>query len=244
VARVDDALREALKSLPAKPKDTSPAPTKKAYSEGMSKKLAEVIAEELRNRGLKGARPGLPGSVGVSGAERQMAGGIGAKKVDVTWATPESGLLFATSVKTINFRDNKTKNNQKNLTNRRGDMLFEAVTLHRRFPYAVLGGFFFLDEGAEADATGRRRSTFENAHQRLRLFTGRRDPAGRDEQYERLYVVLVDANRFKPRVEAYQAGQTKTSTPFGAIFDDLIDLVAERNPDFYESDGTGNLRPI
>ncbi len=108
----------------------------------------------------------------------------------------------------------------------------------------MLGGFFFLNEGAEADATGRRRSTFENAHQRLRLFTGRRDPAGRDEQYERLYVVLVRANRFKPRAEAYEAGNTTKPTPFGDIFDGFIDLVVERNPDFYESDGTGNLRPV
>jgi hypothetical protein len=169
MSRVEDALDDALKLLPTKPSDTSPASHKKAYSESMSNRLAEVFAEELRNRGLKGARPGPPGLVGVSGAERQMVGGIGAKKVDVTWATEELGLLFAASVKTINFKDSRTKNYQKNLTNRRGDMLFEGVTLHRRFPYAVLGGFFFLDEGAESDSTERRRSTFENAHQRLRL---------------------------------------------------------------------------
>src|SRR3546814_5928739 len=75
-----------------------------------------------------------------SGAERRMAGGIGAKKVDVTWATEESGLLLGISIKTINFRDVRTRNFQKSLTNRRGDMLIEAVTLHRRFPYAVLAG--------------------------------------------------------------------------------------------------------
>ncbi|MEZ5587760.1 MAG: hypothetical protein R3E46_11880 [Sedimenticolaceae bacterium] len=42
-----------------------------------------------------------------------MAGGIGAKKVDVTWATEEGGLLLGISIKTINFRDNKTKNFQR-----------------------------------------------------------------------------------------------------------------------------------
>ena len=68
-----------------------------------------------------------------------MAGGIGAKKVDVTWATEEGGLLLGVSIKTINFRDRKTGNFQKNLTNRRGDMLFEAVTLHRRFPLCRVG---------------------------------------------------------------------------------------------------------
>ncbi len=120
-------------------------------------------------------------------------------------------------------------------------MLFEGVTLHRRFPYAVLADFFFLDEGAESDGTGRRRSTFENTHQRLRLFTGRADPAGRDEQYERLYVVLVNANKFKPRVEAYEAGHLDP-VDLGHVFNDLVDLIAERNPDFYETDGSGNLR--
>lgn len=243
MARIDDALYAALRELPDKPPDDSLPSKKKAYSEGMSNKLAEVFAEELHNRGLKGARPGSPGSVGISGAERQMAGGIGAKKVDVTWATEESGLLFAASVKTINFKDNRTNNYQKNLTNRRGDMLFEAVTLHRRFPYAVLGGFIFLDQGAGSDGTAKRRSTFDNAHQRLRLFTGRRDPAGRDEQYERLYVALVGANRFRPHVEAYEAGSSKPAG-FGEIFNSLIDLIVERNPDFYETDGAGNLRRV
>ena len=71
-------------------------------------------------------------------------------------------------------------------------MLIEAVTLHRRFPYSVLGGLFFLDAGAAADATGRRKSTFENAHMRFRLFTGRDDPAGRDEQFESFHLVLLD----------------------------------------------------
>src|SRR4051812_3829589 len=100
-----------------------------------------------------------------------MAGGIGAKKVDVTWATEEAGLLLATSIKTINFRDLKSRNFQKNLTNRRGDMLFEAVTLHRRFPYSVLLGLFCFDWEAATDnvklgegAKETRRSTFLNAH--------------------------------------------------------------------------------
>lgn len=44
-----------------------------------------------------------------------MAGGIGAKKVDITWATEEAGLLLAVSIKTINFRDGRTGNFQKNL---------------------------------------------------------------------------------------------------------------------------------
>ncbi|MFN2383855.1 MAG: hypothetical protein ABR559_06270, partial [Gemmatimonadota bacterium] len=152
----------------------------------------------------------------------------------VTWTTTESGLVFASSIKSINFRDTKSNNFQKNLTNRRGDMLFEAVTLHRRFPYSVLTGFLFLDHGAETDNTGQRRSTFLNAHARLRLFSGRNDPADRDEQYERLFIVLVDANPETPTFRITSVGKPEADLELGVIFDDVVELVAARNPDFYE----------
>ena len=163
-----------------------------------------------------------------------MSGGIGAKKVDVTWTTEEAGLLLGISIKSINFRDGRTKNFQKNLTNRRGDMLFEAVTLHRRFPYAVLGGLFFLDKDAAQDQTARRRSTFLNAHTRLQLFTGREDPGAREEQYERLYLVLLDASSSHAKFDAYLVGDPNHSIPMTKALDELLSITAIRNPDFYE----------
>ena len=239
MARIDDLLSGALAELPAKPGDDARQADKKAYSERVSKLLALAFGEELRRRGMPEARPATPGTLGDSGAERRIAGGIGAKKVDVTWATEESGLILGISIKTINVRDAKTRNFQKNLTNRRADMLMEAVTLHRRFPYAVLAGFFFLDKEAESDGTDKRRSTLLNAHARLRLFTGRNDPAGRDEQYEKLYLVLIDGASQTAPFQAWEVGKPGQSVGFGEIFAGLTDLVAERNPDFYEAiDGT------
>ncbi len=235
MSRIDDYFIAALKALRDKPDDRATQSTKKAYSEEMSARIARALADELRARGMREARPAEPGELGLSGAERRLAGGIGAKKVDVTWATEESGLLLGISVKTINFRDGRSKNYQKNLTNRRGDMLAEALTLHRRFPYAVVAGFLFLDKGARADNTDKRRSTFENAFPRLRLFTGREDPAGRDEQFERLYLVLVDANRFRPTFECYQVNDAETPVALSDVMDDLVELVVERNFDFYEA---------
>ena len=164
-----------------------------------------------------------------------MAGGIGAKKVDVTWATEECGLIFSVSVKTINWRDAQSGNFQKNLTNRRGDLLFEAVTLHRRFPYAVVLGFLFLDEGALADGTDQRSSTFHNAHQRLKLFTGRDDPSGREEQFERLFIALVNAAPEGSRFTCYAVGEPEQPIALDDAFDDVLHLVADRNPDFYEA---------
>ena len=232
MAEIDDRLAAALRQLPSKPADDAPQAAKKRYSELVSQQVALALGAELRARGLKEARP-CPNPDGPdAGAERRMAGGLGAKKVDVTWATEESGLLLGISVKTINFRDSKTRNFQKNLVNRRGDMLMEAVTLHRRFPYAVLAGLFFLDSEAAHDGTEKRRSTFLNAHARLQLFTGRNDPAGREEQFERFYLILLDAARLTLR--PFQVGAPDQELALAAMLDDLLGLVAQRNPDFYE----------
>jgi hypothetical protein len=236
VARVDDLLRSALIGIGDKPPDSAGRELKKRYSEQVSAAAALSIAEELRHRGLREARPAPPGLLDTSGAERRMSGGIGAKKVDVTWATEESGLLLGLSIKSINFKDSRTGNYQKNLVNRRGDMLFEGVTLHRRFPYAVLGGLFFLDSGAENDGTGRRRSTFLNAHSRLKLFTGRDDPGGRDEQYEHLYIVLLDASSSHANFRMFCVGDPLNERPLESAIDDLLRATGVRNPDFYEYD--------
>jgi len=241
VARIDDLLAAALKTLPPKPPDTASREDKRRYSELVSEKAAQAVAEELRRRGLKTARPAPPGVLDSSGAERRMAGGIGAKKVDITWATEESGLLLGISIKSINFKSIVKKggmevggNFQKNLTNRRGDMLMEAVTLHRRFPYAVLGGLFFLDAGAAKDDTSRRRSTFLNAHARLQLFTGRDDPAGRDEQFEKMYLLLLEASPTACTIRTFEVGNPHDEVPLETVIDELVGRVAFRNPDFYE----------
>jgi hypothetical protein len=244
VARINDLLVEAVRAAGPKPADTAPQGEKNPWVGRLSNNLAVAIAEELRHRGMTGARPGPPGEAGLSGAERRLAGGIGAKRVDVSWATEESGLLLGCSVKTIMFRDGKSNAYQKNLTNRRGDLLVESMTLHRRFPYAVLVGFLFLDHHAANDATQRRRSTFENAFPRLRLFTRRPDPAGREEQFERLYLLLVDANLFEPKITCFEVDDQEKPVDLGDAFDDIVTLLAERNFDLYESPGDGTIRGL
>jgi hypothetical protein len=118
------------------------------------------------------------------------------------------------------------------------------VTLHRRFPFAVLGGFVFLDKDSRNDGTTRRNSTFTNAFPRLRLFTRRPDPTGREEQYERLYLFLVDATPFAASFECYAVDDPSTPLQLDAALDDLVGLIAERNFDTYELDGAGGIRKI
>jgi hypothetical protein len=243
VARIDDLLVEAIKAAGTKPEDSATG-GKGPWSNKISARLAHAVAQELRDRGMEGTRPSGPGEIGGSGAERRLAGGIGAKKVDVTWATEESGLIVACSIKTIMFRDEKSQNYQKNLTNRRGDLLFEAMTLHRRFPYAVVAGFLFLDIGAAGDDTDKRRSTFANAFPRLRLFTRRTDPSDRDEQFERLYLLLLDSNPFAPTVTCYEVNDPDTEVDLSTAFDELVAMTAVRNFDIYESAPGGKIRKI
>ena len=102
-----------------------------------------------------------------------------------------------------------------------------------------------LDRGAAEDASARRNSTFLNTHKRLRLFTGRTDPAGRDEQYEHLYVALIDATPFAATAQLFRAGDSEREVQLDDAFDELLTLVAERNPDFYEfEDGRlGRFQP-
>lgn len=234
MAAIDDRLLAAIKSCGPKPSDDSAQAAKKNFNEKLSAAIALAVAAELRDRGMDGSRPSGPGETGLSGAERRLAGGIGAKKVDVTWATEESGLILAVSIKTILFKDSRTQNFQKNLTNRRADLLNEAVTLHRRFPYAVLAALLIFDAGAEHDGTTRRKSTFLNAGPRLRLFTSRQDPAGRDEQYEKFYVLLADLDPSSPTIRAYEANDLETEVPLATAFDTLVALIGERNFDLYE----------
>ena len=128
--------------------------------------------------------------------------------------------MLGLSVKTFNYSFSN------NLTNRRGDLLYESVTLHRRFPFSVLGGFMFFSYEAGDHILAR-------AHALLKIFTGRRDPAGREEQYEGLYVGLIDANPFSPKIEIREAGRPYDVLTLEQVFDALMILVAERNPDFY-----------
>ena len=68
----------------------------------------------------------------------------------------------------------------------------------------------------------------------FQLFTGREDPGGRDEQYERLFIVSLDASSAHARFEAYAVGEPEVPVPMRHVLDQLVSLVAIRNPDFYE----------
>ena len=68
---IDDYLSEAFQSLGPKPdEEAANQAEKKRYSERLSEKLAYAFAQELRDRGMRGARPSEPGDLEGSGVRR------------------------------------------------------------------------------------------------------------------------------------------------------------------------------
>lgn len=218
-----DAIANAL----PRPSITADRDEKKNYAQRLSNEVARFVAHRLRGFGATNAVPDETG-----GAERRFAGGIGDKKVDVSLGTVEHGLILSIGIKSINFPDAKTKNYQKNLTNRRGDMLAEATTLHQRFPYAVIGGLFLFEEGAEKDGTPQRLSTFRTAHQMFKSFGNRPSRSDAVENYEVLGVVLYNGNA-PYSFRYFDAGTPDVEQPLDSFFFRLLEIVAQRNPDTY-----------
>lgn len=188
-----------------------------------------MVAAELRRRGLTGAVP-RPTAERKEGSEKRIAGGLGDKKVDVTYSTDRAGLILAISIKTISFPDLKTGNYQKNLQNRKGDLIFEVTTLHKRFPYAVVGGMFFLYQDAKRDNVGRARiSTFDRTHQVFKIFNRRLGHRNEESKFEYLTIGLYRSNPARYRL--YEAGNPDKAVSFESFLDELLRLVAERNPE-------------
>jgi len=178
------SLLDAVVAAGPMPEDGAAREVKKAYAETLSHKLAEELADGLRRVGFPKVKPfrGEPG-------EKEFHGGLGSKKVDVSYSDEQHGLILAVSVKSICFAPFG-----KNLKNRFGDLCTEAIGLHMRFPYATVCMLFAFPEAADADHTARRtRSTFRRAARLLATVSGREGYADAGEKFE-----LVTLLRFRP----------------------------------------------
>lgn len=170
------------------PGDSVPQAQKKRFSEILSSHLAVEVADGLRTVGFSATRPvrGGPG-------ERAFQGGLGPKKVDVSFADERNGLLLAVSIKTINFQPFG-----KNLLNRFADLCTEAINLHLRFPYSVVCAVFAFPTAADQDYTDRRLvSTFQRATKLFGSMSGRGEYTDPSEKFEHIAMLL-----FQPITES------------------------------------------
>jgi hypothetical protein len=174
-------------------------PDKKRYSEILSAELAKAVARGLRGLGFAGVRPTETGQ-----GEREFQGGLGPKRVDVSYSDERHGLIMAVSVKTICFAPFG-----KNLKNRFADLCTEAVSLHLRFPYAVICGLFVFPENADQDVSeGRPVSTFRRAIRLFRTISGRTEYTDPPEKFEDIVVMCFNPwcdREWQPRIRLFTA---------------------------------------
>jgi len=177
------SLARAVERTGSLPGDDARQDAKKRYSEILSTNLAAEVARDLEVLGFEDIRPG-PGGRG----EREFQGGLGPKRVDVSYSDYRHGLILAVSIKTICFAPFG-----KNLKNRFGDLCTEAVSLHLRFPYAVICGLFGFPLAADMDHTGGRTlSTFRRAVRLFGAITGRAEYTDPAEKFEDVTCLLFD----------------------------------------------------
>ncbi len=204
------------------PGDDAHRAVKKGYSEKLSRRLAEEVAAGLRDMGFPKVKPlrGGPGEI-------EFQGGLGPKKVDVSYSDEQHGLMFAVSIKTICFSPFG-----KNLKNRFGDLCTEAITLHMRFPYSVVCALFAFPVACDEDVKQRRDlSTFKVATKLFATIGGRLEYTDPDEKFENVTMALFQpvAADASPRITLFDA-QTGEEKSEGRYVKQLLSIYNRRNP--------------
>lgn len=182
---------EALQRAAPRPASTADRDEKKNYSERLSNAIAVLLASRLR---ASGHFPTILPAEDGSGRETRSLSGTGRKfkKTDVRYATADTGLELLVSIKTLNFRDDRSGRYTKNMVRNDHELRAEAMDHHERFPFAVLIGVFFLPVDACEDGASDK-SSFAHAVLTFRPRTGRSGHDDAPAKFERFYVGLYDA---------------------------------------------------
>jgi hypothetical protein len=217
------SLLDAIIATGPLPAVDSTQAQKKRYSEILSSHLAKEVADGLRSIGFPRVMPTRDGP-----GEKAFQGGLGPKKVDVSYSDDQHGLLLAISIKSIN-----SPPFGKNLKNRFGDLLTEAITLHLRFPYSVVCMLFAFPFASNEDVTKARKiSTFARAMKLFSTVSGRRDYTDPGEKFENVTLMLFEpytGKKRRPRFRLFDARTGEEMTE-SAYFLRVRQIYNERNP--------------
>ena len=187
-----------------RPSDGVERKDKKNYGQRLSTALAFLFANQLRQTQVFPAKAILPDKDGT-GLETAFKTGKAKmpKRTDVTYSTAQSGLELLISIKTLNFKDKHTDQKTKTVTYSRftrnvvrndHELRAEAMDQHDRHPYAVIIGAYFcpIEACDDAGERGDDRSSFAHAVIHFRFRSGRKDPHGPTELFERFFIGLYE----------------------------------------------------
>jgi hypothetical protein len=149
--------------------------------------MAICIANGLRDR-----FPGvLPDALG-KGIESPAQSVRGPKKLDVNYSTPQLGLGFGISLKSVHFREKERRGYIHNMKRNDEELRTEASGYHQRQPYAVMIAVVFLPDDACDDATATHPSSFGAWVKYLRPLAQRHAAHDDIARYERVFIGLYD----------------------------------------------------
>lgn len=216
---------------------------KKNYAERFSRALASRISRELR-----GSFPGILPDADGKGQESRARSSKGYKRLDVNYSTIELGLGLGVSIKTINFRDAKTRRYTKNYTRVDAELRAEAADYHERQPYAVMVALIFLpiDCCDDGEARSNAPSSFGQAVQIFRFRGGREKPVDASLLFERVFIGLYHHESeqnglvqfFDVRKSPPKRGRPKTPLTLEGVTAEIVKAYDDRNrPVFVWDDG-------
>ncbi len=194
-ARVIRTLKDVLDAAAPRPPDIAASPAdrhrlaeeKRTYATRFADKMAICIANGLRER-FAGVLPDEAGR----GVESPAQSVRGPKKLDVNYSTPQLGLGFGISLKSVHFREKAYRGYIHNMKRNDEELRTEASGYHQRQPYAVMIAVVFLPYESCEDASSRHPSSFGSWVKYLRPLAQRRAAHDDIARYERVFVGLYD----------------------------------------------------
>ncbi len=87
--------------------------------------------------------------------------------------------------------------------------MFESVALHGRFPFAVLGAKLVLDDSARSDGNRGPKSKFEQANNKLRLYSDRKNYNELSEKFEMIGIGVYKVSDGTATLQMYKTDKNQ-----------------------------------
>lgn len=186
-----ETFADALAASQPRPDESAERGDKKNYAERLSDAFAVLVAERLREY-----FPTILPTAEGGGNESPARTGKGVKLLDVNYSTPQLGLGLGVSIKTLNFKDPRTKRYTKNPTRLDNELRAEAMDYHDRQPFSVLVGVVLVPADAADDGNSSNRrgswSSFAQIVNVLRHRVGRSGPKDDAQRFEKGFIGLYE----------------------------------------------------
>jgi hypothetical protein len=164
----------------------------RAAKRNFAQKLSGAVAQKLADA-LRPKFPGIYPDESGRGHERKQQGAGGLKRLDVSYATQQAGLGLSISVKTINFKDDRTRRYTKNVRRADGELRAEASDCHKYNPYALLVGIVLFPLEAAFDGIDGR-SSLKHGWDVFRRRSGRKSNDNDLSLFETVFLGIYDTS--------------------------------------------------